>query len=64
MLHGLHGIIGKDSQFNVIPHFLLDFFGHTYGRLTAPSPGISAVKHYHINHLLRLLSMYNHKLFF
>ena len=58
VFHGFHGIIGKDTQVDAVPHFLLDLFGHTYGRLTAPSAGISAMKHHHINHLIFLLSIH------
>ena len=57
VFHGFHGIIGKDTQADAVPHFVLDLFGHTYGRFAAPSAGISAMKHHHINHLIFLLSI-------
>jgi|GEM_PF-5208336 len=57
IIHGFHGIIGKDVQVDGSSHVLLNFFGHAYGRLAAPSTGIAAVKHHYINHLFFLLSV-------
>ncbi len=58
VFHCFHGIIGKDVQVDGIPHPFFNFFGHAYGRLTAPSAGIAAVKHHYINHLFWLLSIH------